>query len=491
MKLKEQFEFINALERKYPVDQWKVYGVDVWPLVRGTLFNNLYLEDTKGKIHKKLPKKKFKLVEKLFRTFLCQFKAIIKDWKNNKLLKDSDILFLTHTTCRTSKKSSFFWDSYCGDFENYFHSEGLSTFALEWAPSDEYRTPRFRPTKYIQLQLTLFGKMYKFKKMEGKGCQLDFYEDFLTDLAQNNIHLDSITIVNIKRTVEVLTGQSNYFTKVLQKINPKLVMVVTYYDLGGYALIYAAKNLRIPVVDIQHGVQGDFHHAYGSWNKVSKTGYNIVPNGFWVWSDEEERTIKNSFGITQDLKIFIGGNLSLKAVIDSFEFSKKENCIDVLITLQPFVDCLTAVEALMERSDHNIRWWIRLHPGMMGELNDYIKKFEQFRNPNIFVKEASVSSLFDILSRMDIHITFHSSVIIDAATLGIPSISVSKDSELIYKKLIENNLLIVLENVQIDYKYIEQMARYGKRGADTTIDSEKALKSLGQLVKNKNMKELI
>jgi len=59
-------------------------------------------------------------------------------------------------------------------------------------------------------------------------------------------------------------------------------------------------------------LQGDLHWAYGRWNNVPETGYELLPRFFWVWSDLEAEAIKGwSSRVSEWHRPIVGGNLFL------------------------------------------------------------------------------------------------------------------------------------------------------------------------------------
>jgi hypothetical protein len=102
---------------------------------------------------------------------------------------------------------------------------------------------------------------------------------------------------------------SAYWEKKLSKVQPELVFIVTYYNYIGMSLNLACHRLGIHTIDIQHGVQGNYHVAYGRWYKVPSDGYQLLPYYFWVWSQDEKDVINRwSSSINKKHIPIVGGN---------------------------------------------------------------------------------------------------------------------------------------------------------------------------------------
>src|SRR5207253_11421849 len=96
----------------------------------------------------------------------------------------------------------------------------------------------------------------------------------------------------VRKRVRWIRRMASFFRPRLERLRPSLAFVVNYYDARCMALILACRELGIRSVDIQHGVQGELHGAYGSWRRVPAGGYAVLPSIFWCWSGDEARTLR-------------------------------------------------------------------------------------------------------------------------------------------------------------------------------------------------------
>lgn len=124
--------------------------------------------------------------------------------------------------------------------------------------------------------------------------------------------------MKFNNTVSFLMNESNilkflierdFYIKLISSIQPNNVFTTCYYGRK-MAFISAAKSLNVKTIDIQHGVQGELHAAYGRWNNVPKSGYCMLPDAFWVWSKNDEQAISAwSSSLTQNMPdVVVTGN---------------------------------------------------------------------------------------------------------------------------------------------------------------------------------------
>ena len=70
------------------------------------------------------------------------------------------------------------------------------------------------------------------------------------------------------------------FTKILNKIQPKLILEVVSYSLNRMVLNRLAFERSIPVVELQHGTMGREHIAY---NYKEKKQLPELPDYYWIF----------------------------------------------------------------------------------------------------------------------------------------------------------------------------------------------------------------
>ena len=132
----------------------------------------------------------------------------------------------------------------------------------------------------------------------------------------------------------------------------------------------------------------------------------------------------------------------------AIEASKKPNKPNVLVTLQKGVDVLDFIAELILKSPDKVKWWVRLHPGMMSELDNFINFFHKELGRNdVEVELASSCPLFIILLEMQLHITAFSSVLQDASIFKVPSIAIDRRAKSLFEQEYRNNEFEVNEDV--------------------------------------------
>jgi hypothetical protein len=220
------------------------------------------------------------------------------------------------------------------------------------------------------------------------------------------------------------------------------------------AAIKAAKMLNIPTMDIQHGLQGQTHFAYSGMVKAPSGGYEIVPELFWVWGDNDKKNLLDSNRIISDNDIFVLGNSwvnkwSSGSLTSSGQQDEIEALVDgyekvILVTLQNkhlFEEQI--YEYLQNNSSNNWLWLIRLHRMHRDEDFNRIKKMFSGLDiqGKIEIEKATSLPLYSLFAVSDCHITGYSTCANEALAFGLPSVLLHPSAVEAYESPIRNGVM--------------------------------------------------
>jgi hypothetical protein len=454
MNRREITDLINEIEEMFPVDTWVVDDIHVWPLIRIPLAMNLYeLSSPSGAkvISKNVLSSRLKQIPSYLAGWLRQYLSSVSDLSGNqKQISDADVFFFNHTTCRFLLNNAWY-DVFCGPLQEELDDLDLTSTIFEFAPRYEYRIPRYQKSSYIQNgvdAIKIIGKLISTPNLP--YCLNKYSEacDFI--LRKSGIKISTIPQL-LKQTYRI-KRLALFWKRKLRVVHPQIVFMVTYYGDLGMALNLACFWLDIPSVDIQHGVQGDYHVAYGRWLNVPNTGYELLPNIFWCWSEDEKNAIEQWNTSCPDRhRVVIGGNPWLNMwkddnnnIVKQYDqmlyeqMHNMEGQINILYTLQPGYDPPEWFLDYIISAPPTWKWWVRLHPGMSLEKKRIKDLFSQCHPARIDIDNATIMPLPSLLRHVSLHITQFSTTVIEAAEFGVPSIILDKDGVLSYRKLIES-----------------------------------------------------
>jgi hypothetical protein len=192
------------------------------------------------------------------------------------------------------------------------------------------------------------------------------------------------------------------------------VFVVCYYNTRSLALVRAFRAQSKCVWDVQHGLLGPTHPAYanaGFWCRPTR----LAPTGFLVWNSHARDFLAE---VTRR-------SVVVRDFDDSFYFSgapalRTDGRPCVLVTLQWGTSLPPQVVDMVARLA-DVRWVLRPHPRdpvPAGDRED-CKRLSSLAHVEV---SDPTEPLLALLYRCDLHITESSSVVIEAASIGRPSI---------------------------------------------------------------------
>ncbi len=234
------------------------------------------------------------------------------------------------------------------------------------------------------------------------------------------------------------TMEEKIWGKILDRTGAEKVIAI----LPSRELCNACHKRKIWVADMQHGVIAENHPWYGKKYRSSDPPH-YLPNAFLVW-DEGSAQVLNSYCKEKNIDVIPIGNRwvarfiqpvysdkMVKELIESNNLpsSNKKN---ILISLSWGCEGIEngiipeSLISIIEKTSEKYSWLLRLHPNQLkGFATHESKKFF-----TIFEKRLKKYAIWDIPTKMplptllqniDIHISWNSSVAIEAAQMGIKS----------------------------------------------------------------------
>lgn len=495
MKAAEIIKILHDIEERFPVEQWMVDDLHIWPIVRLDLTFSLHyseFENLRTDINWR-----FKLrhaLNILVGIPRYTFSRIL-DYKNNASPNFAvGAIFLGDGVSRVKLKDSWY-EKFCDPFIDYFKAKKINSLLME--PLHRFIVPRYSPSMFIQPYLdhinikTVFSSEQKVEKVE-----LPQYDKFTKFIISKDLNIPIPTLERLMQIVLIIKAYSLFFKKIFMKTKPRLGFVVSYHNPLGLAFNLACRELGIPSVDIQHGVEGEYNGAYGHWTKVPPKGYSLLPSIFWCWSDTEAKDIEKwSKKVRKWHKPLPGGNLFLNFwrqdsndLVVYYEelIKRRKRAVNILLTtssLEPhmniFVDKMVRV---IKNADPNWGWWIRLHPVALNRKESVRQKLALHNITNFELDDVADLPLYAVMRHMDVHVTYASATVIEAEAFGVPSVIISKDGREYFAKQIKEGSAVLAGTP----KTIEKAINVGLRKKHTAekektsdkIRQEKALEFL-------------
>lgn len=485
-----QENIINALleiEKKVLVNEWEHNGSKIWPLIRVVLGYDLFVYEDFDPNNQILKYRSFKA--KIFIVFISIFrliKSFLSDfWKNDFSHKQVDVIYLINSSTRYFKINDKWYNPYSDTFYPFLHRKGISQMVLELSSDYQFRVPRFRKSKLIQLAFFWMQFKIQIRSKFGIKKRVDFAGVEAIDeiLSEKFTKYKKFDTQYFSTKVFLFEEYKNYYRKKLKVWRPKVVVCHGFYSPDVLALISVCNELKIKTIEIQHGVQGKFHIAYSNWKVIPNNGYDMLPNVFWTWTAIEKENIDRWLVNTKNHKTVVGGNpcsfvLDEKGQDISFGYHVKIEKIlkekpaerNIVFTAQAFFklpECL--MDAISKTPNWN--WWIRIHPQYSDIKNTLKKTFEERGNNNVIIDEAEPFPLITLLKFMDIHFTEFSSSVLEAYSVGKPSIILNDKGINLFKDLIDLGVVKYASTYDEIMDSVEFYTHFTANSSSTDIDT--------------------
>ncbi len=458
MRPQEYMELIWELERECRLETWHAGDVLLWPAVRFQLANALRVTGEvsgSGSASHATPRGMRKLVQAL----LAQRLAVQTDRVQNAVVAQrADVLVLHHSAYR-SPAGGAYYDRLLDYLREELARRGLTCLGLEYCPSGAFRTPRALPTRYIQSALHLANLRNRVRGAVRSAVVEQFaqYRDIVAAVQATGAGMPGLTPPLLARQAGLLHRWAGLFSRYLQASGAKLALTTYYYSMEGMALCLAARRLGLPCVDVQHGVQGRYHFAYGPWQCAPAGGYTTLPTVFWCWDAESALQI-NEWAGAQGARALVGGNpwQALWEGADTpaarQELARINSALaahpgrrHILLSLQWDLGLTPGLRQLLAASPADWHWWVRPHPVQAGERAAVRAALEQCAPGRYELDLAADAPLPLLLTRLDAHVTRSSTVVREAALAGMHSLVLDAAARDHYGTELDSGLAVAAE----------------------------------------------
>ncbi|MEX2269884.1 MAG: hypothetical protein WD690_00340 [Vicinamibacterales bacterium] len=442
-EIEQNHAFMNLLgelETRFPVHEWTVDSVRVWPIARMHLyygfFEHQYFANRPARAGliklADLPRVGLRIAKSAWR----YVSSSVTDFRNTHHRNHPhDAVFLNYQTYMTPLNGRWY-SRVCDPFVEQLSARGWSSFML--TGGYEYATPRLTKSRFIQPHLVFHRLLGMIDRRRGEPSPL--LRELEAAAKVSGLFSASFVLLDpVARHARQIRAISRYFKRVLAEVRPKLVLVTCWYATESMACLLACSELGIPSVDIQHGSQ-EFHVAYDRWTRVPPGGYELLPTCFWCWSEAEASVIRAWAGPLSVHTPIVGANLFLERWVvgqdevvrayDRILTGLKEPSkgkVQILYTLngstKEEINTIVEIIEAVNKSGLESHFWIRLHPIALDQRGRVRRTLEQHGLRNVDVDNATTLPLYAILRHMDVHITEFSSVVIEAQALGVPSVT--------------------------------------------------------------------
>ena len=456
METYEILKIINTIENKFDINSLTFDNIVVWPLIR-TIIGNKRICFNQNECIKESVKKKKKdigFINNHSNKFLHFHNKLSS---KNKIIEKKDILFLADSIYRHEIINNKYFHKFA-DTLSFYSDNNLSI--LEYSTNQYMENIYSNSHRYItdlihltQLECSLeILKKDTLKVNEKSICNLDKLITFLED--ENIFFIDTIRSIN--RKVNFIFKLKDNIKILIEQYSPKVIFLTRFWVDFEIAFILASKEMKIPVVDMQHGLITESHMHYLDWNKVPEDGYLFLPDYFWVWDDNTYNLLNKWCNNTKH-SVINGSNIWLSYYIDNVftkKVSKNKKKNSALFCVQVSPNCLpkNLIETI-KQTKNDIKWKIRFHPSHPA-MKKYISEAEiilknlKIEGIDIEWENSSKMGFYELLNNVEFHLSLFSTTAYEAYEFGIQPIVISYDANKRIKKAIDDKMFLWITDSQ-------------------------------------------
>ena len=405
---------LAELEAELPVATWNARGIHVWPLARLYLAFDLLDFDTAATPAggtAGLALRTLGRAARARRAAWCdRARAARPD-------APGDVLFLGDGQ-GFERVDGLWLDKLCDPLIAALAERGVGATLLE--RGDRFWVPRHTPSAYVLPAIERALIRAKLKARRAGPVAMPGLAAALTRRFDGRYAGIEATIGARLAMVEALAAT---FRGWLAGAGARLGVIVDYYSPVGMAFNLACHQLGLVAVDLQHGLAGELHAAYGRWTRVPEGGYAMLPRAFWCWTAEDAAAVRawGAMGLA-------GGNPALALGADpgadeAIARLGADAAARVVVTLQG-IEPPAELERLAKAIAAHPRWfwWLRPHPLRPQQAEQLAALAARHGLANVEIARAASFSLPALLRHAELHATGFSAAVLEAEALGVPSV---------------------------------------------------------------------
>lgn len=427
--------WIELMEEKFPVSNWRIGEIEIWPLIRVEVLLFLYSNNLKSTVASKVNlhhyhsrKKKFQLLFKFIPTII-RFATS---------LKKSDFVFFSYSKAGILNNGHYI-DRFCEPIARQLGKNSLICQIKHGSKYDPISKRGYQDLESLFFLLEVIAVKFKLSSsnvsMQGWAEFVDEFHEFCGE------EVEILKLNRLQTKARIISLQAAVLAFLLKRSKIKLAFQVCYFS--NFAVSLASRKANVKLVEIQHGIIGKVNAHYVGWKRKPLEDFNLRPSHFWCWDKNDADQMK-----LDNIKAFAGGNpiASLEPSAElEFPF-EDQTCI--LYTLQNRSEVLPVfLEETINAT--NYKWLIRFHPAHFGKEEEVKSLFGEIANsPKLDFEIANKLTLLELLDQVSLHITAYSTATVEAAMMGVRTILIHPEAKFLFGDSSYSSLLTMYSEDQ-------------------------------------------
>lgn len=461
MTSEELIEEFLKIEEKNNFFDYKIGNLKFWQYIRfevyTTLMENYELFNKSTSFDAKF-KSKLNLSELIKRiTVKNQFFLHKKDiliFSSSRKVKEKEYYKCVYTDLiskNLNEKYYIFDDSYEGTF--YF-------------PRNVSNVKNSNPYSYMALSPKKDRIPFEGRMLE-KNIYSVIEKNFERPLTvKQKIRINSVLINELNERDDL----RSYYHYILKRVKPKVIIIVCYYNFKMMVLCEVAKEVGIPVVELQHGTMGREHISYNFLRRRKLSGF---PDYVFTFSRFDKKNAR--FPISPE-RIYAVGYPEMEKKVQSYEklrlkAKKKKKIVFISQTIKAIFEYALELSKRIDLNEFEII--IKLHP---REFGNWRKEFGKMLNgAHVTIIDNSNKDIYYYLARADYVVGIFSTVLLEATMFNTNIVVIKEASYTYMKELYQNDMAVLVDSVDELQRIVTNNIRTSN-GRNTYFEKNSILK---------------
>jgi len=252
--------------------------------------------------------------------------------------------------------------------------------------------------------------------------------------------------------LRAVVAASTRFEGWLRRARPRALVLDCWYRREALGAALAARRLEIPVVDLQHGIQGHGHPCYARWSAPPAPAYEVFPDRFWVWGAwDAESLVAGSPGAIAPDQVDAVGHRWLSAWVEGRDPRERRALARaerraggrraVLVSLQDAVPYRDTLAELIRQSPRDWLWWVRLHRRSNEKPRTVQAELARAAGRRVDAVWATREPLHALLRAASAHVTAFSTCALEALAFGLPTLLTHESGAHAYARFVSDGVM--------------------------------------------------
>lgn len=427
--MNEDIQYFLELEKKHNLFNDKIGDMYYWEYIRFGCYQLILSKlSVMGKNEK--PKNNLK---KEFKNLIKLFFRDIRFCNTEK-----EILVLSHYRKNKNINENY----YCIYTDTFINELPYSSVNLEIVTENTIDLLPTVGTRYYDvitffnyaIQKRLLKKRY-IKKVEIVSIKL---KHIINETYNISVSLSELN----KMIIDSLFYRKTHIKKyrnMLKKINPKIILEVVSYNNYCMVMNEVAKQMKIPIMEIQHGMIGNQHIAYNCYNSYLRffPDYFFAFSNLWLSKNFPLDATKIKCVGFPYLEFQCKNSLKGELIFDNDE--KTILVISQWTRSQFYIDF---VDELAKDKNCHYNIILKIHPEDKLDL-----RYEKLKNRKNIKLISNEFNIYDCFRNADIQVGSYSTGLFEGLSFGLNTFVINDKKDEFIQKLINKHILNEINDV--------------------------------------------